>query len=44
MLELGVAAVGHAEYGKLTISFTSQNDRDRVLTVPTDRRFLEAQQ
>lgn len=37
-----VAAIEPAEGGKLTISFTSANDRDRTLTVPADRRFLEA--
>ncbi|MET1156580.1 hypothetical protein [Arthrobacter sp.] len=37
-----VAAITPAEDGKLTISFTSENDRDRVLTVPADRRFLTA--
>jgi hypothetical protein len=37
-----VAAIKPADDGKLTISFTSANDRDRVLTVPADRRFLTA--
>lgn len=37
-----VSAIEPAEGGKLTISFTSENDRDRILTVPADRRFLEA--
>jgi hypothetical protein len=37
-----VSAVEPAEDGKLTISFTSENDPDRVLTVPADRRFLTA--
>lgn len=37
-----VAAVQTADTGTLTISFTSTNDRDRVLTVPADRRFLKA--
>jgi hypothetical protein len=37
-----VAAVEPTEDGKLTISFTSENDRNRVLTVPADRRFLKA--
>ena len=37
-----VAAIESAEGGKLTIRFTSENDRDRALTVPADRRFLKA--
>jgi hypothetical protein len=37
-----VAAIETAEDGKLTIRFSSGNDRDRVLTVPADRRFLTA--
>jgi hypothetical protein len=37
-----VSAVEPTEGGKLTISFTSENDRDRVLTVPADRRFLKS--
>lgn len=39
-----VFAIESAEDGKFTISFTSANDRDRVLTVPADRRFLKATQ
>jgi hypothetical protein len=37
-----VATIEPAEDDKLTIRFTSGNDRDRVLTVPADRRFLMA--
>lgn len=37
-----VSAIIPAEEGKLTISFTSESDRDRTLTVPADRRFMEA--
>lgn len=37
-----VAAIETTEDGKLTIRFTSENDRDRVLTVMADRRFLKA--
>jgi hypothetical protein len=37
-----VSAVDPAADGKITISFTSTNDRDRALTVPADRRFLMA--
>lgn len=37
-----VSAIEPAEDGKLTIAFTSENDRDRTLTVPADRRFLTA--
>jgi hypothetical protein len=36
-----VAAIEPVD-GKFTIRFTSGNDRDRVLTVPADRRFLKA--
>ena len=31
-----------AEGGKLTITFTSQNDRTRTLIVPADRLFERA--
>lgn len=37
-----VAAIETTKDGKLTISFVSENDRDRTLTVPADRRFLKA--
>ncbi|MGY3318152.1 hypothetical protein ACVWZ7_001255 [Arthrobacter sp. TE12232] len=37
-----VAAIETREGGKLTIRFTSENDCDRVLTVPPGRRFLPA--
>lgn len=37
-----VAAIEPAEDGKLIVSFTSANDRNRTLTVPADRRFLTA--
>jgi hypothetical protein len=32
-----VAAIDPTEDGKFRISFTSENDRDRVLTAPADR-------
>jgi hypothetical protein len=37
-----VASIEATEDGRLTISFTSENDRDRTLTVPPGRRFLKA--
>jgi hypothetical protein len=37
-----VAAIEPAGDGRLKISFTSENDRNRMLTVPSDRRFLKA--
>jgi hypothetical protein len=37
-----VAAICPTEDGKLTISFTSENDRPRTLTVPANRRFLKS--
>lgn len=37
-----VSAIEPAEGGKLIISFTSENDRDRTLAVLADRRFLTA--
>jgi hypothetical protein len=39
-----VSSIEPAEDGKLTITFVSGNDRDQVLTVPADRRFLKAAQ
>lgn len=37
-----VSSIEPTADGKLTITFVSGNDRDRVLTVPVDRRFLKA--
>jgi hypothetical protein len=39
-----VSSIDPTEDEKLTITFVSGSDRDRVLTVPADRRFLKATQ